>query len=37
MYRTIHMILHDTIRFIRYAHCIVRFMSTYYTPELYET
>ena len=37
MYRTIHKILrYDTIRYIQYAHCIVRFMSTYNTLIRYE-
>ena len=38
MYRTIRKILrYDTIRFIRYVHCIIRFMSTYDTPIQYRT
>ena len=38
MYRTICTILrYDTIQFIRYAHFIERFMSTYDTPIRYET
>ena len=28
---------YDTIRFIRYNHCIIRFMSTYDMPIRYET